>query len=71
MSEGNYQVVLYERGVRTFEMKTRNTLDISAVPVVHKPSHFPIIVDPPHAISIRDKVPPLARAHIAAAAHMV
>ena len=68
MSEGNYQVILCERGVRTFETHTRNTLDISAVPVVHKLSHLPIIVDPSHAIGIRDKVPPLARAGIAAGA---
>lgn len=59
MSEGNHQVILCERGIRTFETYTRNTLDISAIPVVHKLSHLPIIVDPSHAIGIRDKVPPL------------
>lgn len=68
MSEGNHQVILCERGIRTFETHTRNTLDISAIPVVHKLSHLPIIVDPSHAIGIRDKVPPLARAAVAAGA---
>jgi len=68
MSEGNHQVVLCERGIRTFETHTRNTLDISAIPVVHKLSHLPIIVDPSHAIGIRDKVPPLARGALAAGA---
>jgi 3-deoxy-7-phosphoheptulonate synthase len=68
MSEGNHQVILCERGIRTFETHTRNTLDISAIPVVHKLSHLPIIVDPSHAIGIRDKVPPLARGSLAAGA---
>ena len=68
MSEGNHQVILCERGIRTFESHTRNTLDISAIPVVHKLSHLPIVVDPSHAIGIRDKVPPLARAAVAAGA---
>lgn len=68
MSEGNHQIILCERGIRTFENHTRNTLDISAIPVVHKLSHLPIVVDPSHAIGIRDKVPPLARAAVAAGA---
>lgn len=68
MSEGNQQVVLCERGIRTFETYTRNTLDISAIPVVKKLSHLPIVVDPSHAIGIRDKVAPLARAAVAAGA---
>ena len=68
LSEGNHQVILCERGVRTFETHTRNTLDISAIPVVHKLSHLPIVADPSHAIGIRDKVPPLARAAVAAGA---
>jgi 3-deoxy-7-phosphoheptulonate synthase len=68
MSEGNHQVILCERGIRTFETHTRNTLDISAIPVVHKLSHLPIIVDPSHAVGIRDKVAPVSRAAIAAGA---
>ncbi|HEX6176878.1 MAG TPA: 3-deoxy-7-phosphoheptulonate synthase [Thermoanaerobaculia bacterium] len=68
MAGGNYQVILCERGIRTFETYTRNTLDISAIPVVHKLSHLPIIVDPSHATGRRDKVAPMARASIAAGA---
>ncbi|MFQ5706777.1 MAG: 3-deoxy-7-phosphoheptulonate synthase [bacterium] len=68
MSGGNYQVILCERGIRTFENYTRNTLDISAIPVVKKLSHLPIIVDPSHATGKRDKVAPMARAAIAAGA---
>ena len=68
MSGGNYDVILCERGIRTFEQYTRNTLDLSAVPVIHKLSHLPIIVDPSHAIGIRDKVIPMARAGVAAGA---
>ncbi|MDA2933269.1 3-deoxy-7-phosphoheptulonate synthase [Acidobacteria bacterium AH-259-D05] len=68
MSEGNHRVILCERGIRTFETQTRNTLDISAIPVIHNLSHLPIVVDPSHAIGIRDKVPPLARAAVAAGA---
>jgi len=68
MSGGNYEVILCERGIRTFEQYTRNTLDLSAVPVIHKLSHLPIIVDPSHAIGIRDKVIPMARAGVAAGA---
>lgn len=68
MSGGNYDVVLCERGIRTFESATRNTLDVSAVPVVHKLSHLPIIADPSHATGRRDKVMPMARAAVAAGA---
>jgi 3-deoxy-7-phosphoheptulonate synthase len=68
MAGGNYDVVLCERGIRTFENYTRNTLDVSAIPVVHKLSHLPIIADPSHATGRRDKVPPMARAAIAAGA---
>jgi 3-deoxy-7-phosphoheptulonate synthase len=68
MSGGNYNVVLCERGIRTFETYTRNTLDISAIPVVHKLSHLPIVADPSHGTGRRDKVPPMARAAVAAGA---
>ena len=68
MAGGNHQVMLCERGIRTFEPYTRNTLDISAIPVVHKLSHLPIIVDPSHAIGIRAKVTPLAMGAVAAGA---
>jgi len=68
MSEGNYDVVLCERGIRTFETATRNTLDISAVPVVKNKSHLPIIVDPSHAAGKSKYVIPLSRAAIAAGA---
>jgi 3-deoxy-7-phosphoheptulonate synthase len=68
MTGGNYNVVLCERGIRTFESYTRNTLDVSAIPVVHKLSHLPIVVDPSHGTGRRDKVPPMARAALAAGA---
>jgi 3-deoxy-7-phosphoheptulonate synthase len=68
LSGGNSQVVLCERGIRTFENATRNTLDISAIPVVKKLSHLPIVVDPSHGTGRRDKVIPMARAAIAAGA---
>jgi len=68
MMGGNYNVVLCERGIRTFESYTRNTLDISAIPVIKKLSHLPIIVDPSHGTGRRDKVPPMARAAVAAGA---
>ncbi|GAB6908255.1 Phospho-2-dehydro-3-deoxyheptonate aldolase [Desulfosarcina cetonica] len=69
MAQGNHQVVLCERGVRTFVHHSRNTLDLSAVPVVRKESHLPIIVDPSHAAGRRDQVLPLSRAAVAANAH--
>ena len=68
MSEGNYNVILCERGIRTFETATRNTLDISAVPVVKNASHLPIIVDPSHACGKSQYIIPLSRASIAAGA---
>lgn len=68
MSEGNYNVVLCERGVRTFADHTRNTLDLSVVPAVQRLSHLPIIVDPSHGTGRRDKVHPMALAAIAAGA---
>jgi 3-deoxy-7-phosphoheptulonate synthase len=68
LSGGNHQVILCERGIRTFETATRNTLDVSAVPVVKKKSHLPIFADPSHGIGIRDKVIPMARACVAAGA---
>ncbi len=68
MAGGNYNVVLCERGIRTFENYTRNTLDVSAIPVVHKLSHLPIIADPSHGTGRRDNVPPMARAAVAAGA---
>jgi 3-deoxy-7-phosphoheptulonate synthase len=68
LAGGNSQVVLCERGIRTFENATRNTLDISAIPVVKKLSHLPIVVDPSHGTGRRDKVIPMARAAIAAGA---
>jgi 3-deoxy-7-phosphoheptulonate synthase len=68
MAGGNYNVVLCERGIRTFENYTRNTLDVSAIPVVHKLSHLPILADPSHGTGRRDKVPPMARAALAAGA---
>jgi len=68
MSGGNRDVILCERGIRTFENATRNTLDISAIPVIKKISHLPIIVDPSHGTGLRDKVAPMSRAAIAAGA---
>jgi 3-deoxy-7-phosphoheptulonate synthase len=68
MSGGNYNVVLCERGIRTFETYTRNTLDIAAIPVIKKHSHLPIVADPSHGTGRRDKVPPMARAAVAAGA---
>jgi 3-deoxy-7-phosphoheptulonate synthase len=68
MSGGNHQVILCERGIKTFETYTRNTMDIAAIPVVKKLSHLPIIADPSHATGRRDKVPPMARAAVAAGA---
>lgn len=68
LAEGTPGVILCERGIRTFETATRNTLDLSAVPVVKKHSHLPVIVDPSHGVGIRDKVMPMARAGVAAGA---
>jgi len=68
LSGGNYDVILCERGIRTFETYTRNTMDISAIPVVKKLSHLPILGDPSHGTGRRDKVAPMARAAVAAGA---
>src|SRR5580693_1420884 len=68
MSGGNYEVILCERGIRTFETYTRNTMDISAIPVVKKLSHLPMTADPSHGTGRRDKVAPMARASVAAGA---
>src|SRR6516164_159573 len=68
MSGGNYNIILCERGIRTFETYTRNTLDISAIPIVHKLSHLPITSDPSHGTGLRDKVAPMACASLAAGA---
>ncbi len=69
LAHGAEQVILCERGIRTFETATRNTLDLSAIPVVKKLSHLPIFVDPSHATGLREKVPSMALAAVAAGAH--
>jgi 3-deoxy-7-phosphoheptulonate synthase len=68
LSEGNTQVILCERGVRGFDPATRNIFDLSAIPLVHKLSHLPIIADPSHGVGVREHVPSMARAAIAAGA---
>jgi 3-deoxy-7-phosphoheptulonate synthase len=68
LAGGNYNVILCERGIRTFETYLRNTLDIAAIPVIKKLSHLPIIADPSHGTGRRDKVPAMARAAVAAGA---
>ena len=68
LAGGNYDVILCERGIRTFETYTRNTMDISAIPVVKRLSHLPIVADPSHGTGRRDKVAPMARAAVAAGA---
>jgi len=68
ISEGNPNIVLCERGIRTYETSTRNTLDISAVPVIRQKSHLPVIVDPSHATGVRAYVEPLAKAAVAVGA---
>jgi 3-deoxy-7-phosphoheptulonate synthase len=68
LSAGNPNVILCERGIRTFETYTRNTFDLSAIPIVHNRSHLPVIADPSHATGLRDQVPPMARAAVAAGA---
>ena len=68
LSSGTDDVILCERGIRTFERATRNTLDLSAIPIVRSLTHLPVIVDPSHAVGIRDKVPPMALAAVAAGA---
>jgi len=71
MSGGNYDVILCERGIRTYETATRNTMDLSAIPVVHKLSHLPIVGDPSHGTGHRDMVAPMARAAVAAGADAI
>jgi 3-deoxy-7-phosphoheptulonate synthase len=66
LAGGNYDLMLCERGIRTFETYTRNTMDISAIPIVQKLSHLPMIADPSHGTGRRDKVAPMARASVAA-----
>jgi 3-deoxy-7-phosphoheptulonate synthase len=66
LSGGNYDVMLCERGIRTFETYTRNTMDISAIPVIKKLSHLPMLADPSHGTGLRDKVPAMALAAVAA-----
>jgi 3-deoxy-7-phosphoheptulonate synthase len=68
MAEGNYQVVLCERGIRTFAQHTRNTLDLAAIPAVRRISHLPVIVDPSHGTGKNHLVGPLARAAVAVGA---
>jgi len=68
LSEGNEQVILCERGIRTFERYTRNTLDLSAIPIIKKLTHLPVVIDPSHATGLREKVSPMARAAVAAGA---
>jgi 3-deoxy-7-phosphoheptulonate synthase len=68
MSGGNYEVILCERGIRTYETSTRNTMDIAAIPVVKKLSHLPMVADPSHGTGRRDMVPAMARAAVAAGA---
>jgi 3-deoxy-7-phosphoheptulonate synthase len=68
MAGGNYNIIACERGILTFETYTRNTLDICAIPVIHKLSHLPIASDPSHGTGLRDKVAPMARASVAAGA---
>jgi 3-deoxy-7-phosphoheptulonate synthase len=69
LSGGNYEVMVCERGIRTFETATRNTMDISAIPVLQKLSHLPVTADPSHGTGRRDQVVPMARAAVAAGAH--
>ncbi len=69
LAEGNPNVILCERGVRTFNNHSRNTLDLNVVPLVRKITHLPVLVDPSHGVGKRDRVRPLARAGLAAGAH--
>jgi 3-deoxy-7-phosphoheptulonate synthase len=65
LKQGNYQVVLCERGIRTFETMTRNTMDLGSIPLIKRLTHLPIIIDPSHGTGDRQSVPPLARAAVA------
>jgi len=71
MAGGNYDVILCERGIRTYETATRNTMDISAIPMVHKLSHLPIVADPSHGTGRREMVAPMSRAAVAAGADAI
>jgi 3-deoxy-7-phosphoheptulonate synthase len=71
MAGGNYEVILCERGIRTYETATRNTMDISAIPVLHKLSHLPVVADPSHGTGRRDMVAPMAKASVAAGADAI
>jgi 3-deoxy-7-phosphoheptulonate synthase len=71
LAEGNPDVILCERGVRTFNMHSRNTLDLNVVPLARRMTHLPVLVDPSHGVGKRERVRPLARAAIAAGAHGV
>jgi 3-deoxy-7-phosphoheptulonate synthase len=71
MAGGNYEVILCERGIRTYETATRNTMDISAIPVLHKLSHLPVVADPSHGTGRRDMVAPMAKAAVAAGADAI
>jgi 3-deoxy-7-phosphoheptulonate synthase len=66
MAGGNHEIILCERGIRTFETSTRNCLDLSAIPMLKSMTHLPIVVDPSHALGIRDKIPPMSLASVAA-----
>ena len=66
LSKGNFKVMLCERGIRTFETATRNTLDLNAIPVIKKETHLPVLVDPSHGTGYRDFVAPMAMAGVAA-----
>ena len=71
LAEGNHNVILCERGIRTFETATRNTLDLAIVPLIKELSHLPIMVDPSHATGKRSLVPPMSKAALVAGAHGV
>jgi 3-deoxy-7-phosphoheptulonate synthase len=71
MAGGNYDVILCERGIRTYETSTRNTMDLAAIPVIHKLSHLPIVADPSHGTGRRDMVAPMAKAAVAAGADAI
>jgi 3-deoxy-7-phosphoheptulonate synthase len=71
LSEGNFNVLLCERGIRTFETMTRNTLDLNAVPVLKAETHLPVVVDPTHGIGVRQFVPAMALAAVAAGADSI
>ncbi|MEE9196730.1 MAG: N-acetylneuraminate synthase family protein, partial [bacterium] len=71
LAQGNHRVMLCERGIRTFETATRNTLDLSAVPVIHALSHLPVVVDPSHGVGVWDYVGPMAKGAVAVGADVL